>query len=152
MKCSNQTYKLLHPYYYPSNHTQASLTSARPCIYNQFLQCKINVILRRKLSSQFSFAISSLCNVFSSLTCRNVTLLVEPFGNIHRERALTWRRASSSLPLRALAFKTRVSDSFSVLTFQILPREKARPCSSLQSLCSLEPLLPCCELHGAWIV
>ena len=32
MKCSNENYKLLHPYYYPTNHAQVGLTSAGPCI------------------------------------------------------------------------------------------------------------------------
>ena len=30
MRCSNSKYELLHPYYYPNNHTQAGVTSAGP--------------------------------------------------------------------------------------------------------------------------
>ena len=33
MDYSNKNYQLLHPYYYPTNHTQAGVTSASPCIY-----------------------------------------------------------------------------------------------------------------------
>ena len=42
MKCSNEHYKLLHPYYYPTNHTQAGVTSARPCISKIYMEPQKN--------------------------------------------------------------------------------------------------------------
>ena len=33
VKCSNENYKLLHPYHYPTNHTEAGRPSAGPWIH-----------------------------------------------------------------------------------------------------------------------
>ena len=36
VKCPHENYKLLHTHYYPTNHTQAGITSAQPCRMPKF--------------------------------------------------------------------------------------------------------------------
>ena len=54
-----KNYKLVHPYYYPTNHTQAGVTSAGPCILGLFVEDK-----------KFAFLPLLFCTLISSNSCK----------------------------------------------------------------------------------